>query len=800
MGKKAGKFEVILLLVLPLFAGAQTGTTGGRTRLPLEERAVSDFDLGVNKVNYVHARFPELNGEGLAASVKEQRMDSTDIDFRGRHIPSDIAASLVNTHSTTMATIIAGGGNSYYTGKGVAWKAGLSSSSFFNLFPDDPSYFRSSSLTVQNHSYGLDIENFYGAEAEAYDRQVYDYPEMVHVFSAGNRGDSASSEGPYAGVEGFANLTGAMKMAKNVLTVGAVDSFYRLETRSSRGPAYDGRIKPELVAFGQDGSSGAAAISSGTVLLLQQAFRDRHDGALPEAALLRAVLLNSADDLGETGPDFLHGFGNLDAAGAVQAIVEERFFRGVVAQGDLVSFRIEVPDAAVDLKITLAWTDPPAAVSAGAALVNDLDLSLAHLPSGEEWAPWVLNSFPSSDSLSLPAKRGVDRLNNQEQISIAGPRAGTYSIRIDGRRIPEGVQEFYIAYEWGTANHVEWTFPGRLDNLRPGDSLLLRWESTLPGGESGQIEYALSGSEEWKIVDEQVDLSQRFWKWAAPDTLALAQLRLTAGDLIVLSDTFTVSRPMELKVEFDCDDERLLSFKSLKGAAAYQLFSLDADYLEPVLLLSDTFVVLDKSTYPSGYFAVAPMIRPDRRGMLSPTLNTAFQQTGCYVNNFLAELDGEQAALTLTLSTLYQVESVFFEKRAGDGFLLLASRPAGAGLTYRYEDIDLQYANNYYRAGVILEDGTVLYSDEARVFFLAEKAYALFPNPVIAGQDIIVLTEGGFEATQLHLYDAVGRLVLRIDLLSPAETLETINLAPGIYFYRIGPGKENRASGKIMVR
>ena len=59
-------------------------------------------------------------------------------------------------------------------------------------------------------------------------------------------------------------------MAKNILTVGATDSFSIVAALSSKGPAHDGRVKPELVAFGEDGSSGAAALVSGTSLLLQQ--------------------------------------------------------------------------------------------------------------------------------------------------------------------------------------------------------------------------------------------------------------------------------------------------------------------------------------------------------------------------------------------------------------------------------------------------------------------------------------------------------------------------------------------------
>jgi hypothetical protein len=245
-------------------------------RIPQEERAVPGFDLGVNHVNFVHHSLPEWNGSGINISVKEQSMDSLDIDFAGRFISSNNPIPGLSTHATTMASMIAGAGNSSPAGKGVAWQAGLTSTSFLNIFPESDAYYQNYNLSIQNHSYGLGIENFYGAEAAGYDDHIYRNDNMVHVFSAGNIGDSTSTEGPYAGLPGFANLTGTFKMSKNVLTVGSVDANLAIQSRSSRGPAYDGRVKPELMALGQDGSSGAAAITSGVAALLQQAYFEQN--------------------------------------------------------------------------------------------------------------------------------------------------------------------------------------------------------------------------------------------------------------------------------------------------------------------------------------------------------------------------------------------------------------------------------------------------------------------------------------------------------------------------------------------
>ena len=89
-------------------------------RVPKEETALNEFDLSVNSVNLVHEQFP-FSGHGMVVSVKENKPDTTDIDLTGRWLPNPLASPFVNSHATNMSTIIGGAGNSFYTGKGVAW-------------------------------------------------------------------------------------------------------------------------------------------------------------------------------------------------------------------------------------------------------------------------------------------------------------------------------------------------------------------------------------------------------------------------------------------------------------------------------------------------------------------------------------------------------------------------------------------------------------------------------------------------------------------------------------------------------
>src|SRR5262249_1627814 len=159
---------------------------------------VSNLDLSADKVNMVSSRFPNYDGNGIIVSVKENQPDTSDIDLRGRYLSTDLSSGTYSTHATDMATIIGGAGNTYYEGKAAAPGSTVSSSSFAVLLPETDDAYQRYNISVQNHSYGTGIENFYGADASAYDASVITRPQLMHVFSAGNSGQETSTTGPYA--------------------------------------------------------------------------------------------------------------------------------------------------------------------------------------------------------------------------------------------------------------------------------------------------------------------------------------------------------------------------------------------------------------------------------------------------------------------------------------------------------------------------------------------------------------------------------------------------------------------------
>lgn len=107
--------------------------------------------------------------------------------------------------------------------------------------------------------------------------------------------------------------------ADSVLTVGAVDASGAIASFSSRGPSYDGRIKPDVVARGvgaitaanggditpNSGTSFSAPIISGAVACLWQAHPTKTNMEIMQAILQSSSQYNTPDTVKGYGiPDF----------------------------------------------------------------------------------------------------------------------------------------------------------------------------------------------------------------------------------------------------------------------------------------------------------------------------------------------------------------------------------------------------------------------------------------------------------------------------------------------------------------
>lgn len=746
------------------------------TRKAHTELVINDIDLGINQISAIAGNYPAINGSGINIGIKEQRYDN-DLDLLGRSFNSFKAADITSGHATIMATLIGGNGNSFIKGLGAAPKVRFTSSDFARLMPDSTAIFKAFDIGVQNHSYGTGIENYYGTEAVAYDQQVMETDSIIHVFSSGNAGTTAPATGLYNGIPGVANLSGTFKQAKNVLVVGGTGRTGAPEDLSSAGPAYDGRIKPELVANGEDGTSGAAALVSGTVVLLQQAYK-MQTGQLPSAALIKSVLINSADDIGQPAVDYKTGYGQLNALEALRTVNESRFKKGSVNNGQQADYTINVPAGTGEFKVSLAWNDLPAVLNAPAALVNDLDLSVT-TPGGQNLVPWTLSSYPSLDSLTRPAIRHRDTLNNTEQVTLQNPAAGNYIIHVKGAKVAPGSQTFYIAHQAVKANSFEWTYPTGNGQLFATEENYLRWQSSF-GAASGKLSVSYDHGATWKPVSN-ITLKDKYYNWTAPDAFTLAMLKMDINGQAFTSKEFVISKPLNLQVGYNCTDGTLLHWKAQPGSKGYIVYNIKDNLLQQLTSVTDTAIIVPAQQLTSSYFAVSAQ-GDGFEGMKSLTIDATTQGVGCYIRTLLANVANNTIVLDLQIGSVVNLQSITWEKLTGnDTYTTLGTTTVNSALAYRFTDANPKKGIQYYRAKLITTDGRIIYSDLADATFLQSNQFTVYPNPVSSQVNIL---SGDINNYEFKLYDAAGKLNLNKTINELHNTFR-LNLNPGIYIYVI---------------
>ena len=252
--------------------------------------------------------------------------------------------------------------------------------------------------------------------------------------------------------------------AKNILAVGAVYDAISGGSRSLAaagmtafsgwGPADDGRVKPDVVGNGYSlyssigsgdasyayysGTSMATPNVCGSLALLTDYYGQLSPGQCMLASTLKGLVIHTADDLGNAGPDYKFGWGlvNVKAAAdviklhydepTVPHIIEQSLTTAMTSQTN--SFSWTGTNA---IRVTLCWTDPAGAAqtaldSTTKNLVNDLDLRIIG-PAGQVYMPYVL--VPSTPDMA--ATTGDNSIDNVEQVYIAAPgTSGVCSITV----------------------------------------------------------------------------------------------------------------------------------------------------------------------------------------------------------------------------------------------------------------------------------------------------------------------------------------------------------------------------------
>ena len=163
----------------------------------------------------------------------------------------------------------------------------------------------------------------------------------------------------------------------------------------------------------------------------------------------------TARDQGADGPDYIYGFGEVDATALIDLLRNDTpgsssWETDLLANFDCRVRNVFVPIGSSELKATLAWDDPAAAAYVTTALVNDLDLFIEG-PFGSMHRPWVLDP---NDPMAAAAT-GVNSIDNQEQVVVENPAFGIWKRWVCGTRIVGTPQSYGVVTTVTPRSYVE---------------------------------------------------------------------------------------------------------------------------------------------------------------------------------------------------------------------------------------------------------------------------------------------------------------------------------------------------------
>lgn len=351
-------------------------------------------------------------------------------------------------------------------------------------------------------STALDLQGTYFTNDQSYDQIVYNNPSYIIVKSSGNyfgygpdypgtaafpkyytddNGNpvqfAATDTLPTTNCSNGADCIGPGSLAKNIIVVGATDvistnNFKYTTTAdvvhsdySSAGPRDDGGIKPDISTTGTNvfsaataedtvgstsysygsGTSYSAPVVTGVIGLWTQINKDLFTNQVLNAASAKTLMVHSALEAGNVGPDALFGWGYINAKKGAEILVGKSnntvIFNNETLSSGTPNMKKVTASGTEPLKVTISWIDPEYVVPANltwadaynnrsSRLVNDLDLRIVDTVTGTIYQPWKLNALAPT----APATKGDNTVDNVEQVVIDAPVLGRdYRIEIGNK-------------------------------------------------------------------------------------------------------------------------------------------------------------------------------------------------------------------------------------------------------------------------------------------------------------------------------------------------------------------------------
>jgi len=497
---------------LPVFVSLDYSMASDLAPLPRIAPEFTGYESGTKIMGFDAAWSRGFTGRGQKAALADTGVDTGDLATLHGDLKSVVAKGYAlglggkswgdpQGHGTHVCGSVVGtgalsGGNL----KGGAYEATMLPASIWSpimdnlAFPSDfnklfdPPY--ADGARIHTNSWGSPRNlGEYDTFATNVDKYVWDHPDLLVIFAAGNSGEDANADGRID--EGS---IGSPATSKNVLSVGASENLLAvggiqkpigqlrdgdkkwgaepiksdflsnnpdgIAAFSSRGPTKDGRIKPEIVAPGTNivstrshhpkattlwgvfddeyvyagGTSMATPLTAGAAVVARQYLVEAAQIASPSAALLKGTLVHSAHDL----------FPGQYGRGQGQELLKPR---PNVHEG---YGRVDV-DAMTQLVGRTVFVDEKTGVGTGESKEVSFSLGAGKgiratlvytdAPASPSAGKTLVNNLDLEvvDS-SGAVTRLQDAVNNLEMVEIQPglARGGDYIIRVVGKSVPQG--------------------------------------------------------------------------------------------------------------------------------------------------------------------------------------------------------------------------------------------------------------------------------------------------------------------------------------------------------------------------
>lgn len=791
-----------------------------------DEQGISNHRNNVINTTDNYTLGKKYNGRGVTVVMGDDGFVKPHLDFTGRLINRATDTATASNHGDHVLGIIGGSNNFNSAVKGQSPSSKLITYQWYDDYSAYPSMYNTDSARVTSHSLGQTCNSGYTSNARTSDQLINTYPLINHVHSAGNSGGSTC--GGLTG--GWATITGGYKAAKNTIAVANLLKDDTPSSSSSKGPSLDGRIKPDIAAVGSNvnstqptntygfksGTSMAAPAIAGSLAVLAQAYKTNFAQEAP-AALLKAIAMNTADDLGNIGPDFTYGFGRINMRRAINCIEAGLFLNNTVSQTISKTHSIIIPSNVAIAKIMVYWNDVEATAGVSKPLVNNLNASLTNPTNTSTFLPWVLTAGTpfSISQITTPAINGVDTINNVEQIQLSNPTAGNYTLTVTGSTVPIGSQQYFVVIEYIYRNELVVTYPFGGETVEPGSTQRIRWDALSQSPKTFRIDYSLNNGGSWTTIGS-ANFDRRFIDWTVPSTTsASARVRVVYdNEFIDMSDTTFVilARPTNVNFTTVCNGRSTISWNAVSGATGYDVFRLGATTMDLIASTNGTTSITlnNLGNAPNWYSVRAKMANRGAFGIRTNAVaHTNSSSLACpplpvKLTHFYGKISNGKPVLIWNVNFEENMTAYEIERSSSPNFenieLVSTIKPKNKGaLSIDYEVVDnerLTEATYYYRLKMIeIDKATFSRIVPINLTSKIKTEFSLYPNPTL---NDLYITNATNVVANISIYNLQGQLLQSQNNVSLQKNVgfrvAVNNLSSGIYFLVI----TNEKSGEIL--